>query len=328
MKRRLSPAGWYGVGMRENALLQHIYAAGVAGPAGSVAIPPGDDMGGLAFGDRLVLITVDQLVEHVHFLPHPRTPLERIARKAVNRNLSDVAAMAARPRGAVVAALLHRATPDDEANALFDAMRAVAESFDCPLVGGDIAGHDGPMTLTVTVLAEPAGVEPVLRSTARVGDAVCVTGELGGSLLEDDHGCVHHLDFTPRLDAARTLADQPGIRPTAMIDLSDGLAADLPRVCDASHVSAEIDLAALPVRRVAVDHARHHGRPAWRAAVGDGEDYELLFTADPARVPTEAAGVSVTRIGTITPRGYAAVRWLDRGEPVTLDDAAGWEHRG
>ena len=74
--------------------------------------------------------------------------------------------------------------PDAEASRLFDEMRSVAASFDCPLVGGDISAHDGPMVLTVTVFAEPAGVEPVLRSTARVGDAICVTGELGGSLLK------------------------------------------------------------------------------------------------------------------------------------------------
>ena len=309
--------------MRESVLLEHVRRAGV-GSGDTVAIPPGDDAGGVWIGDRLVLVTVDQLVEAVHF--HAGTPLERVARKAVTRNLSDAAAMGARPCGAVAAALLPRSMSDDEARRLFDAMRGVAEGFACPLIGGDIAAHDGPMVLSVTVFAEPAGVEPVLRSTARVGDAVCVTGELGGSLLEDETGYVHHLDFTPRLDAARALCEDAATRPRAMIDLSDGLGADLPRICRASNVSAEIDLERLPVRGVAAADARVRGVEPWRAAVGDGEDYELLLCMAPDRVPAEAAGVAVTRIGTIVERAERAVRWRLGGAAQDLGEASGWEH--
>lgn len=310
--------------MHESALLEHMIRSSGDLPD-DVAIPPGDDMGGVRIGEQLVLITVDPLVEAVHF--HPGTAIDRIARKAVTRNLSDVAAMAAKPRGAVAAALLNRAMPDAEAMRLFDAMRSVAASFGCPLVGGDISAHDGPMVLTVTVFAEPAGVEPVLRSTARVGDAICVTGRLGGSLLEDDIGGAHHLDFTPRLAAARMLCENPATRPHAMMDLSDGLGADLPRICRASNVSAEVRLDALPVRDVARRHAEQRGVEPWRAALGDGEDYELLFTLDPDRVPADLDGLPLTRIGTVVELGDTRVRWRLHGKPFDLPEALGWEHR-
>lgn len=311
--------------MNESVLLQHIYERST-GAGGAVVIPPGDDMGAVSVGGGVVLITVDQVVEGVHFAVG--TPLGRVGRKAITRNISDVAAMAAKPTAAVAAALLPRSLPDAEASALFDAMRDVATSLSCPLVGGDISAHGGPLVLSVTVLAEPAGIAPVRRSTARVGDAVWVTGELGGSLLEDDGGYVHHLDFTPRVDAARALAGDAATRPTAMIDLSDGIGIDLARVCDASGVSAEVEVERLPVRGVARAAAERRGVEPWRPAVGDGEDYELLLTL-PAGVEPAVSGLKLTRVGRVVERGDAAVRWLADGHAVEIDAAdAGWEHRG
>lgn len=331
--------GRYGDGVNESFLLEHIYrhAGGTAGTAATpataadggrgVLIPPGDDMGGVVVGGSTVLVTVDQLVEGVHFTP--QTTLERVGRKAITRNLSDVAAMAAKPTAAVAAALLSRAMPDAEATRLVDAMREVSASFEAPLIGGDIAAHDGPMVLTVTLLAEPAGIEPVRRSTARVGDELWVTGQLGGSLLEAEDGRVHHLDFEPRIAVARRLASDAATRPTAMIDLSDGLGRDLARVCAASDVSAVIELEALPVRGVAAHRASRDGIEPWRAAVGDGEDYELLMAMPPGVELPPIEGVTLTRIGRIVPRGETAVTWRQGGAAVRLDPAAlGWEHGG
>src|SRR5690606_30452530 len=122
----------------------------------------------------------------------------KVARKAITRNLSDVAAMAARPSGAVVAASLPRDFGEARANELFDHMRKTAEAFGCPLFGGDLAMWDHPLLLSVTVLAEPAETAPVLRSGAKVGDIIYVTGQLGGS-LQNVAGRCHHLDFEPRL---------------------------------------------------------------------------------------------------------------------------------
>ena len=226
--------------MRELDLLQHIYAANAALPAG-VTIPPGDDMGAVTIGDAQVLITVDQVADGVHF-DLKNSPLEKIARKAITRNLSDVAAMGAVPVAAVVAGCLPRGFGEANANALGDHMRAVARGFGCPLIGGDISMWDHPLLLSVTVLAETKGVDPLLRTGAREGDVICVTGALGGSLVtmpdetqpRDSRGrreYTHHLDFEPRLNVARALASSAELRPRCMIDLSDGLAQDLPRLC-------------------------------------------------------------------------------------------------
>jgi len=304
--------------MREGDLLRHIYAFNDR-LGGAVIVPPGDDMAVTRIGGAVVLSTVDQLADGVH-VDLRRDPLELIGRKAITRNLSDVAAMAAKPVGALVAAALPRGFGEDRANALFDAMRAAAERYACPLIGGDITMWDNPLMLTVTVLAEPAGVEPVLRRGAKPGDIVCVSGELGAAWSADGSRS-QHLTFEPRIDLARRLAQTVALH--AMIDLSDGLATDLAHIAEQSNVAAEIDGDAVPCR---TDLA---------AAFNDGEDYELCFTLAPAdadRLGATVNGVTITRIGRIMnpdespPDGRI---WLIRGdgrrEPMAK---GGWEHRG
>lgn len=296
--------------MREFDLLQHVFSHNASLPE-FVVLPPGDDMGAVAIGGATVLTTVDQVADGVH-VDLRRDPITAVGRKAITRNLSDVAAMAARPVGAVVAASLPRDWDLARATQLFDAMRTTAATYDCPLFGGDVSVWDHPLLLTVTVLAEPwPGMAPLLRRGARVGDAVCVTGELGGSLGG------HHLSFEPRLEAARELA-KAGAR--CMIDLSDGLGRDLGHLCAASGVSAEIDLDRLPIRASAT------GEPRWRAALGDGEDYELCFTMPADRVPTSAAGVPVTVVGRIVPRGPSLLSVRTADGQLSPLEATGWEH--
>ena len=137
--------------MRERDLLKHIYAANAGLPA-DVGIPPGDDMGAVSVGGQQVLVTVDQVADGVH-VDLANTPIEKTGRKAITRSLSDVAAMAAVPVGAVAAASLKRDFGEPRAEALFDAMRQTAQSYQCPLIGGDISVWDGPTILTVTVFA-------------------------------------------------------------------------------------------------------------------------------------------------------------------------------
>jgi thiamine-monophosphate kinase len=315
--------------MREFALLKHVYGANASLPS-RVTIPPGDDMGAVRVAGDAVLVTVDQIADGVHF-QLATTPLAKIARKAITRNLSDVAAMAARPIGGVVAACLPRHFGEARATELFDHMRRVGDVYDCPLFGGDVTIWDHPLLLSVTVLAEPDGIEPVLRRGAKVGDVICVTGHLGGS-LETVNGYTHHLDFEPRLVVARKLASNPMTRPFCMIDLSDGLARDLGHLCDATGVAAVIDAAALPVDDATRAAARRDGRAEWEHAVGDGEDYELCFTVRPERaahLPAEIDGVVITRISQIVPGdGEAAVRVrLPDGTVRPVQDL-GWEHRG
>lgn len=315
--------------MRELELLAHIYKANPALP-GAVSIPPGDDMGAVVVGGVTLLVTVDQVADGVHF-ELGNTPLEKIGRKAITRNLSDVAAMAAKPVGAVAAACLPKGFPEADARTLFDAMRSTAEAFKCPLIGGDISAWDQRLVLTVTVFAEPDGIDPVTRNTAKVGDAVYVTGALGGSLIEIDRppGYVHHLDFTPRIALARKLAIDKTTRPHAMIDLSDGLAQDLTRICERSGVRAQIECEKLPISPAARLAAQRSRQPSWRHALGDGEDYELCFTAPDRALPDEIDGVPITRVGHILSSGPGPVVGLLQSDGTATDVAGlGWEHTG
>ncbi|MEM8783869.1 MAG: thiamine-phosphate kinase [Planctomycetota bacterium] len=299
--------------LKENDLLAFVVSGNPALP-GSVVIPPGDDMAMIRIAGAELLVAVDPLIEGVHFTRSAARP-EQIGRKALTRNLSDVAAMAAVPVAAVAAAQLPGDLPSADAERLVRGLQETAEAFDCPVVGGDVAiqqSAGAALSLTVTVLAEPAGVEPVRRRTAKVGDGVWVSGVLGGSLEADGTG--HHLDFTPRIALARALASDPATRPTSMMDVSDGLAMDLPRLVEHAEVSVE----AVPMRAGITDVRR---------ALGDGEDYELLFTAGPeAPIPPELQGVRLTRIGSVASAG--GVAFVDAaGAAIDVSDL-GWEHRG
>lgn len=293
--------------LSENALLAWVAGFNSALP-GTVTIPPGDDMAALRIGGATVLVAVDQVVDGRHFVFDEVGP-EAAGRKAMTRNLSDVAAMAARPVAAVVAATLPRGFGQAMAERLLAAVRETGSAYGCPVVGGDVSVGDGPLTVSVTVLAEPDGVAPVTRGPAREGDRLWVSGVLGGSAAG------HHLAFEPRLALARALAAEASTRPTAMIDLSDGLAADLPRI--AAH--ARVEVAALPLRAGL-------GPDAWQRAATDGEDHELLFSL-PAEVdlPDTVAGVRLTCIGRVL--GSGGLRWESReGAEIALE-ARAWEHR-
>ena len=292
--------------VHEFELLETIYQANNALP-GRVLIPPGDDLGAVAIGDQLLLMGVDQVADGVH-LDLANTSVEKVGHKAIARSLSDVAAMAARPIGLVAGAMLPRGFDTDHAERLFEAMRRTAANHNCPLVGGDLSIWDRPLVLSVTVFAEPGGIDPVLRAGARRGDAIYVTGQLGRSVTSG-----YHLEFEPRITLARQLARDPNTRPHCMIDLSDGLARDLGHLCSGAIVEAS----SLPLR---------HGVGSWQEAVGDGEDYELLFTSSAAQMPRKIGPVPITRIGTVTDHDCLQIR-LTNGSMANLI-GRGWEHHG
>jgi len=317
--------------MKEFELLNYIYRANDAlGP--NVTLGPGDDMGAVRIGDTIVLVTVDQVADGVH-VDTTATSLQSVGRKAITRSLSDVAAMAAKPLGAVAAASLPRNFHSDDAQQLCDAMRRTAQEYDCPLIGGDVSIWDHPLLLTVTVFAEPGTIQPVTRAGAQVGDVVCVTGRLGGS-LETVDGRTHHLDFEPRIDLARKLAGDPATRPNCMIDLSDGLAGDLGHLCRAAGVCAELNAQMIPISPGAVAASEKDNLPTWEHALTDGEDYELCFTIDADRarddLPDQIDGVPITQVGRIVARSgdddaLVLVRLAD-GQTQSMTNR-GWEHR-
>jgi thiamine-monophosphate kinase len=182
-----------------------------------------------------------------------------------------------------------------------DAIAAAAAHFHAPLIGGDTSVHagDGPLTIAVTVLAEPEpGVAPVRRSGAKAGDDLFVTGELGGSLDADGGG--RHFTFEPRVEEAIELARLLGSDLHAMMDLSDGLASDAARFAAASGVQAVVQSERLPCAPACV--AAHGAADAWRGAMGDGEDYELLFAAPAGAAVPATIGpgrTAIIRIGSL-----------------------------
>ncbi|NNM27185.1 MAG: thiamine-phosphate kinase [Phycisphaerales bacterium] len=309
--------------MREFDLLQHVYAASSDLPP-AVELGPGDDMAVVRLGGRRLLAAVDQVVAGRHVDPGV-TPIALVGRKAITRCLSDVAAMAGTPVAALVAVTLPPGFGADRARALFDAMRATAEQFGAPLIGGDIAMHadaDDPLVCSVTVLAEPGPAGVVRRGGAQVGDTLFVTGDLGGSQRSDGEEPPRHLRFEPRLAAGLALAQTLGDRLHAMIDLSDGLGRDAGHLAAASGLRIEIDADRLPLHRGC----------SWQNALEDGEDYELAFAAA-GEVPAAIAGVSVTAIGRFVAAGEGgAGADAENAVVVRVDDAwvpaatMGWEH--
>jgi len=245
--------------------------------AGRVLIGPGDDTAALAWPAAVpCLVTTDMLLEGSCFvLGEPgasATGARRVGRKAMAVNLSDIAAMAGLPVAAVVSVGLPRRGGRALAEELYLGLREVADAFNTAIIGGDTNSWDGPLVINVTVLGEPTGRGPVRRNGARAGDWIFVTGPLGGSILGK------HLDFTPRVREAVALHQQTMLH--AMIDISDGLAADLAHLCQESGCGAVLDAEAIPIDPAA--GRINDGRLPLEHALGDGEDFELLFTVAPA----------------------------------------------
>lgn len=326
--------------MRESQLLAHIAkrSAGMAERLAAVLVGPGDDAAVIQVPDdaqpapRLV-VTVDHLIERRHFRgpiisETQATPIDLIARKAVARSISDLAAMTARPLAALATAALPTRFPQPLADKLFDALHAWAERFGAPLVGGDLATYetsDAAVTLTVTAIGTlPPGRRPALRSGAQPGDAVYVTGALGGS-FDKFTGLGRHLTFEPRIAEADAVATLLGDQLHALIDVSDGLGRDAGRVARQSGVRLDLAAAHLPI-----SPAVPAGPDRWLAALRDGEDYELLFTAPAdAPIPTVIDGIAgartpITRIGAVVP-GEGAFCIMPGGRPMDCTEL-GWDH--
>ena len=270
------------------------------------AIPPGSPLV-LGIGDDCaiyrprgsaddLLFTADMLIEGTHFRRETHTAAQT-ARKALVRSLSDIAAMGGSPRFCLVSLCVPRWATSRWVDRFFDALLDLARATGTVLAGGDLS-HADSLACDVTLCgAVPRGTA-LLRSGARPGNAIYVSGDLGGSALglEPNKGKARkrHLHPEPRLALGVFLREK--LRATSAIDLSDGLSLDLRRICLASRVDAEI-----------VEPPRFPGATPDHALHG-GEDYELLFTA-PAAVPVPAQfeGLPLTRIGSIV-RGNGGVR--------------------
>jgi len=266
--------------------------------------------------DRLLLLASDMLLDGVHF-DTAKHGFEQIGRKAIACNLSDCAAMAVRPVAATVSVALPAERPLSDAQDLFRGIFALAADFNLAVVGGDTTRWNNPLVIDVAITATPfAGIDPVTRAGAKVGDTLYVTGPLGGSLLG------RHMIFTPRVNEAKVIAEALGDRLHAMMDISDGLSLDLWRMCQASHVGAM--LVEHDLQHVISDDARRlaesDGRPALEHALADGEDFELLIAAAGM---VSVAGVLLYPVGIMTESAFAIKRIDGR---VELLEPKGFVH--
>jgi thiamine-monophosphate kinase len=326
--------------MQENEFLRWIalHAADPALPPGArwpatasrVEVGIGDDMAVLRgrSQDPVVLLKTDQCLDQVHFDLREHSAAQ-VGRKAVNRCLSDCAAMGCVPTALMVAVALPREGPgsgEGFAKELFIACREAAGAFDCPLVGGDTAIWDQRLAITISAMGELAegASRYIRRSGAKAGDTLFVSGALGGSILG------RHLDFEPRIGLARRLVAALGAGLHAMMDLSDGLAQDLPRLCAASGVGAEVHAGRLPIHADAERLAEKDSMPAGLHALADGEDYELLFAVETEEIPklidlSQNGGVPLTAIGMVT---EGSGLWLvDEGGRKHQWPRVGWQHQ-
>lgn len=285
----------------EEALVDRLIALLPPDPA--LVVGPGDDCAVVATEHGpWQLLKTDCLIEGVHFLPGSDPAL--VGRKAIHRAVSDIAAMGGEPRHALVTLAVAADRTLGEVEGWYRGMVAAATAAGCSIAGGEtsrLPEKGALLSIAMTGLVAPEHC--VLRSGASRGDIIAVTGRLGGSFESG-----RHLTFSPRLAEARWLVEHA--RPTAMMDLSDGLGSDLPRLARASGGGYRVEPAKIPC---------HPGVGVERA-IGEGEDYELLATFSPATFATLPArwavafpDVPLTAIGEITE---------ETDEPLPR----GWEH--
>jgi thiamine-monophosphate kinase len=315
---------------REFDLIRTIIGDVVA-PAPGVVVGPGDDC---AILDGGLAISLDTSIEDVHFRGDWLRP-DEIGYRAVAAALSDLAAVAAQPIGILVALAVPAARATELAPELMRGARAAAAAHGAALLGGDLSGSPGPLMIDVAAIGRAD--EPILRRGAQVGDALWVTGTLGGAAAAagawlagrtpDADARQAFARPAPRLREARWLAARGVLR--AMIDLSDGLAGDAGHIAAANTLRAVVEAELVPVHPAAVRAGA--GERARALALHGGEDYELLFAAPPGTVDglvtvfVDEFAIPLTRIGVLAEGAGVALRHRDGTEAAL---AGGYDHFG
>jgi len=338
-------------------LIRRIKTSFPASRHGDLVLGLGDDAAVIRTrSDKSLLLTTDLLVEGVDF-DLSLCSYKQIGYKALAVNLSDIAAMGGRPRYFLVSLAIPSRASVSFVDQLYQGMQGLAKQFKVALIGGDTSSSPRDLFLNLVVAGEIEPSKLVRRAGARIGDRIFVTGTLGDSragleILKSQGASskmqtnskravkrgarslpfaalIHrHLYPMPRLREGRLLATE-GLA-SAMLDLSDGLASDLRRLCEASRVGALIDPAFLPISPSLTRYAGFKERKSSDYALKGGEDFELLFTVPPSRIARliqlqQREHLKVTQIGVIRPRREGVSMLARNGEKKKLN-LVGYEH--
>ena len=255
----------------------------------------GDDCSSIKINHNLLyLITTDMLVEGTHFELKKNTP-RKIGKKSIACSISDIAAMGCPAKYAVVSICFPLKTKTKFAKELFLGMKEEADEYNIKIIGGDIVSGKKMLAINVTMFGKNDGLKPVTRSGAKVNDAIMITGTLGGSILKK------HISFKPRLKESLILNKKFSIN--SMIDVSDGLVADLNHILEESGTGAILYEDKIPISADAKKLARKTSLSALHHALHDGEDYELLFTLSNKEseklLASRSLSIRVSKIGHI-----------------------------
>lgn len=297
-------------------------------------------------GELLTLVTTDMLVEGIHF-DLMYTPLKHLGYKSVVVNLSDICAMNGLPRQITVSLALSSRFPVEAVEELYAGIRAACQYYGVDLIGGDTTSSQKGLILSVTALGEVARDKVTYRSGARLGDLICITGDLGAAylglqLLEREKQLyLHQPDIQPDLEEQRYIVGRQlkpeartdmigafaknGLRPTAMIDISDGLASDILHIARASGVGVILEESGIPMHQESKLMALKFKLDPTTCALSGGEDYELLFTIDPADVDKVRFLPDIFIAGEIVPPEEGYFLHSSGGNRHALR-AQGWDH--
>lgn len=312
----------------------------------SSIIGVGDDAALIDNGDYLTVVTTDLLLEGIHF-DLMYFPLKHLGYKAVVVNLSDICAMNAIPKQITVSLGLSNRFSVEALEELYSGIKAACEYYQVDLVGGDTSASHQGLVISVTAIGQVEPAKKVLRSTARKGDIICVTGDLGGAYLglqilerekqiflsqpdmkpdleEQQYIIGRQLKPEARLDMIRQFA-KAGVVPTSMIDVSDGLSSDIKHICKQSNLGAFIEESGVPIHPQSEQMALKFQLDPITCALSGGEDYELLFTIDPSDLDKVRLMADIYMMGEMVD-AKDGIKLHTKGGNIHELKAQGWTH--